>query len=94
MSLPKLNTPTYQLVLPSTEKKIKFRPFLVKEQKLLLMAQNSNDKSEMIQAIAQIIENCTFGKVKGSEAYIFNKSVCVICGAGFLGSHLFDRQRF
>lgn len=72
MSLPKLNTPTYQLVLPSTEKKIKFRPFLVKEQKLLLMAQNSNDKSEMIQAIAQIIENCTFGKVKGSEAYMFD----------------------
>ena len=72
MSLPKLNTPTYQLVLPSTEKKIKFRPFLVKEQKLLLMAQNSNDKGEMIQAIAQIIENCTFGKVKGSEAYMFD----------------------
>ena len=72
MSLPKLNVPTYQLVLPSTEKKIKFRPFLVKEQKLLLMAQNSNDKGEMIQAIAQIIENCTFGKVKGSEAYMFD----------------------
>ena len=72
MSLPKLNTPTYQLVLPSTEKKIKFRPFLVKEQKLLLMAQNSNDKNEMIQSIAQIIENCTFGKVKGSEAYMFD----------------------
>ena len=72
MSLPKLNTPTYQLVLPSTEKKIKFRPFLVKEQKLLLMAQNSNDKNEMIEAIAQIIENCTFGKVKGSEAYMFD----------------------
>lgn len=72
MSLPKLNVPTYQLVLPSTEKKIKFRPFLVKEQKLLLMAQNSNDKNEMIEAIAQIIENCTFGKVKGSEAYMFD----------------------
>ena len=72
MSLPKLNTPTYQLVLPSTEKKIKYRPFLVKEQKLLLMAQNSNDKNEMIEAIAQIIENCTFGKVKGSEAYMFD----------------------
>ena len=45
MALPKLNTPTHKLVLPSTGEEITFRPFLVKEQKLLLMAQqNDNDK--------------------------------------------------
>ena len=46
MSLPKLNTPTYQLVLPSTEKKIKLKPLLVNEQKLLLMTQNTNRSEE------------------------------------------------
>ena len=72
MGLPKLNTPTYELVLPSTEETIKFRPFLVKEQKLLLMAQTSKNKKEMLDAISQIIENCTFGKINSKEAYIFD----------------------
>ena len=43
MALPKLNTPTYSLVLPSTGEEVKFRPFLVKEQKLLMLAQESEE---------------------------------------------------
>ena len=72
MGLPKLNTPTYELVLPSTEETIKYRPFLVKEQKLLLLAQESKNKKEMLDAISQIIENCTFGKINGKESYVFD----------------------
>ena len=72
MGLPKLNTPIYELVLPSTEETIKYRPFLVKEQKLLLLAQESKDKKEMLDAISQIIENCTFGKINGKESYVFD----------------------
>ena len=72
MGLPKLNTPIYELVLPSTEETIKYRPFLVKEQKLLLLAQESENKKEMLDAISQIIENCTFGKINSKEAYVFD----------------------
>ena len=50
MALPKLNTPTYELVLPSTGEKIKFRPFIVKEQKLLMVAQESNEEKQMADA--------------------------------------------
>ena len=59
MALPKLNTPTHRLVLPSTSEEVKFRPFLVKEQKLLLMAQQSDDEKETIDNMIQMIENCT-----------------------------------
>ena len=72
MGLPKLNTPIYELVLPSTEETIKYRPFLVKEQKLLLLAQESENKKDMLDAISQIIENCTFGKINGKESYVFD----------------------
>lgn len=61
--LPKLNAPKYQLEIPSTKKKIDYRPFLVKEQKLLLMALESKDPVEMQKAMERIIEDCTFGKV-------------------------------
>jgi len=59
MALPKLNTPTHRLVLPSTNEEIKFRPFLVKEQKLLLMAQQNDNEKELIDSVLQIIKNCT-----------------------------------
>ena len=49
MALPKLNqTPSYELTVPSTQEKIKFRPFLVKEQKILLMANEASDKDTII----------------------------------------------
>ena len=72
MGLPKLNTPTYDLVLPSTEETIKFRPFLVKEQKLLLIAQESKDSKELLNALSEIMYNCTFGKIDAQEAYVFD----------------------
>ena len=59
MALPKLNAPTHTLVLPSTGEEVKFRPFLVKEQKLLLMAQQNEDMKEVADAMIKIISNCT-----------------------------------
>ena len=63
MALPKLETKTYTLTLPSTGEDIKYRPFLVKEQKTLLMAQDSKSDTEIIDAMNQLISQCTFGKV-------------------------------
>ena len=86
MALPKLETPTHELVLPSTNKKIKFRPFLVEEQKILYMAQNSKSESEIINSVGKLVSNCTFGEIDPDTApmfdieYIFiklrSKSVC------------------
>ena len=57
MALPKLETPTYTLLMPSTDEEIKFRPFLVKEQKRMLMAQESEDSTEMVDAVNQLIQD-------------------------------------
>ncbi len=72
MSLPKLNAPIYTLTLPSNGKKIKFRPFLVKEEKLLMIANETGDHQERSDAIGQIIENCTYEKMKYSEMPTFD----------------------
>ena len=61
MALPKLNTPQHELELPSTGEKVKFRPFLVKEQKLLMMAQESDKEEEISEAVMNIIDSCTTG---------------------------------
>jgi len=62
MALPKLDTPTYELTLPSTGKKVKFRPFLVKEHKVLLtMAEAEN--SEVSRIIRELVDVCTFNKL-------------------------------
>ena len=58
MSLPKINAPTYELVLPSSARKIKYRPFLVKEEKLLIIAMESEDLKEIATAVKQVISNC------------------------------------
>tara|TARA_X000001382_G_scaffold119562_1_gene100459 strand:+ start:158 stop:859 length:702 start_codon:yes stop_codon:yes gene_type:complete len=63
MALPVLNTQTFELNIPSTDEKIKYRPFLVKEEKVLLQAQEG-DGDEVTNAILQIVDNCTFGKVQ------------------------------
>ena len=63
MALPKLDTPTYELEQPSTGEKIKYRPFLVKEQKTLMMAQESENADEIKTALATLISNCTFEKI-------------------------------
>ena len=72
MALPKLETPTHELVLPSTNKKIKFRPFLVKEQKILYMAQNAKNEREMSDTIGKLVSNCTFGEIDPDTAPMFD----------------------
>ena len=63
MPLPVLETTTYNLVVPSTKKKLKYRPFLVKEEKILLIAQESESENQILQAVRDIIESCTFSKI-------------------------------
>ena len=72
MALPKLETPTYTLLMPSTDEEIKFRPFLVKEQKRMLMAQESEDSTEMVDAVNQLIQDCTFNKVDTKKIAMFD----------------------
>ena len=59
MALPKLNTPKYKMKLPSTGKVVNYRPFLVKEEKILLIATETGEQSDIIDAIATIIKDCT-----------------------------------
>lgn len=61
MALPKLETPTYEMEVPSTKEKVKFRPFLVKEQKMLMIAQESKDPNMMANTMCQLIESCVEG---------------------------------
>ena len=58
MPLPKINTPTYELVVPSNGKKIKYRPFLVREEKILIIALESEDVKQISNAIKTVITNC------------------------------------
>jgi hypothetical protein len=58
MSLPKINQPIFNITIPSTKKKVTFRPFTVKEEKILLIAQESNDIKQIVTAIKQIVKNC------------------------------------
>jgi len=63
MALPKLETQVYELEQPSTGKKIKYRPFLVKEQKTLMLANESGEESQIMNALAGVINGCTFEKI-------------------------------
>jgi hypothetical protein len=58
MPLPTIATPTYELILPSTGKKIKYRPFLVKEEKVLILALESQDQSEITNAVKDVLKKC------------------------------------
>ena len=58
MPLPKISTPTYELVLPSSGRKIKNRPFLVKEEKILIIALESQDQKQIANSIKSILSNC------------------------------------
>ena len=72
MALPKLDSPTYETELPSHGKRIKYRPFLVKEQKLLLMSQESKDPKEQMNSMGQIISARTFNKVDPFTSPLFD----------------------
>jgi len=58
MALPKINHPLFDLTIPSSKKKIKLRPMLVKEEKLLLMAKSSDDAKDVLSAVKQVVNNC------------------------------------
>ena len=62
MPLPKINTPTYELVLPSNNKKIKYRPFLVREEKILIMALESEDAKQISDSVVDILNSCIISK--------------------------------
>ena len=64
MALPKLGYPTFELELPSTGKTIKYRPFLVKEEKVLLMALESEDEKQVVGAVKDLIKNCVISRLK------------------------------
>ena len=72
MALPKLNSANYELSLPSTGKKIKYRPFLVKEQKALMIAQESEDEKVIESTFAQIINDCVADKVDPYKMPMFD----------------------
>ena len=72
MALPKLNTNNYELELPSNGEKIKYRPFLVKEQKNLLIAQETDDTKIIESALSQIISDCTYGKIDPYQYPLFD----------------------
>jgi len=71
MSLPKLETPIYELTIPSTGDKVKFRPFLVKEYKILLTALES-DSEEITRIVSELVDICTFNKLEMSKLANFD----------------------
>ena len=70
MALPRIDTPVYELLLPVSKTKIKFRPFLVKEQKILMMALESNDSESNQRNIKQILQNCSLSELNVDELSI------------------------
>ncbi len=73
MPLPKIATPTYELVIPSTKKKIKYRPFLVKEEKVLIIAMESENTTQIANAVKDVIKNCIITRgVKVEELSTFD----------------------
>ena len=72
MALPKLATATYELELPSTAEIIKYRPFLVKEQKVLMMASESKEDKQIVEAVKNIIKSCTFDKLDVNKLPMFD----------------------
>jgi len=73
MALPALNeTPRYELVVPSTKKKVRFRPYLVKEEKILLIANESSDQESVINAITDTVMACVHGEVKREDLTMFD----------------------
>ena len=72
MALPIVETPRYELTLPSTDTKVQYRPFLVKEEKILYMALESGEEKEMQQATKDILKSVTFDKLEVEELPTFD----------------------
>ena len=71
MPLPQIDVPLFKIQIPATKKKVNFRPFLVKEEKILIMANESGDVNDMLLATQQIITNCSMGVVDGTTLPLF-----------------------
>ena len=63
MALPIIETPRYELTLPSSDVQVQFRPFIVKEEKILLIAMESKDNNEIINATKEVLKACTYDKL-------------------------------
>ena len=72
MALPEIATPIYTLTIPSTKKKVKYRPFLVKEQKLLILAMENEDQEQILDAITNTIKSCLITKVNMTTLALFD----------------------
>ena len=72
MALPEIATPTYTLTIPSTKKKVKYRPFLVKEQKILILAMENEDQEQILDAITNTIKACLITKVDMATLALFD----------------------
>ena len=72
MALPKLASAKFELTLPSTGEKVEYRPFLVKEEKALMIAQSTGKQDDIMRAVKDVITSCTFEKVDASKLPIFD----------------------
>ena len=72
MALPEIATPIYTLTIPSTKKKVKYRPFLVKEQKILILAMENEDQEQILDAITNTIKACLITKVDMATLALFD----------------------
>ena len=77
MALPKIDQPLFDIIIPSTKKKVRYRPFTVKEEKILLIAQESKDQNQILLAIKQIITNCV-EKVDVDKLAIFDLEYLIL----------------
>ncbi len=72
MALPKIGVPTFELELPSTKKVIKYRPFIVKEEKVLLLALESEEEAQIVSAVKDLIKNCVMSRIKVEDLPAFD----------------------
>ena len=72
MPLPEIVTSTYTLTVPSTKKKIKYRPFLVKEQKILVIALENKDQEQILDAITTVLRKCIQTKIVFDDLALFD----------------------
>ena len=78
MALPKINYPIFDVYLKSLNRKVKFRPFLVKEEKLLLMAKEAQDLSSLLDTVKQIINNCALEEINVDDIPLFDLELIFI----------------
>lgn len=72
MALPKIKHPTYKITIPSTNKEVNFRPFTVQEEKMLLMAKNTEQTDDIINTVKQVIQNCVIEPIDADKLAIFD----------------------